>query len=50
MIISDNGFGNNLILFKIRNILICYNTFKGDCMMGKINSRILKIFKNLNVI
>lgn len=50
MIVSDNGFGSVFSLFKIRNILICYNSYKGDYMIGKINSKILRIFKNLNLI
>ena len=50
MIISDNGFGSVYVLFKIRNILVSYNTFKGDNIIGSINMRLLKIFKNLNSI
>ena len=50
MIISDDGFGNIFTVFKIRNIITCYNSYKGDNIIGKINMRILKIFKNLNLI
>jgi len=50
MIISDNGFGSVYVLFKIRNILVSYNILKNDNMMGSINMRLLKIFKNQNSI
>lgn len=47
---SDNGFGSILNVFKFKNILIFYNVAKNENMSGKINYRILKIFKKLNLL
>ena len=50
VIFSDDGFGNVLNLFKIKNVVIMYNVSKDDNKFGKINYRILKILKNANFI
>jgi hypothetical protein len=50
VIISDNGFENLLNIFKIKNIIVMYNIRKEENKMGKINMRILKILKILNLI
>lgn len=48
MIISDNGFGGVYVLFKIRNILISYNTYKGDYVIGRLNMKLLRVFRSMN--
>src|SRR5690242_4322865 len=39
VILSDDGFGNFLNIFKIKNVLIMYNVGKTEYKMGKINLR-----------
>ena len=50
IVISDNGYGSHLNIFKIKNVLIMYNIAKNQYKNGNINLRILKILKRLNIV
>jgi hypothetical protein len=50
VIISDDGMGNILNIFKIKNIVMMYNISKTENKTGKINVRILQVMKKLNLI
>lgn len=50
MILSDDGIGNFLNIFKIKNIVVMYNIEKAQHKLGKLNVRILKILKNMKFI
>ena len=50
MILSEDGFGDMLNIFKVKNVVIFYNLKKQECNFGKVNIRILKILKNSNLI
>ncbi len=50
VIISNNGFGEILTIFKIKNIVLMYTIKKETNKAGGISTRVLRILKKHNFI
>ena len=47
---SDNGMGDILNIFKIKNLVLMYSVRKESNKSGDINIRVLRILKSFNFI
>lgn len=50
LIIADDCIESELIMFKIKNILICCNLLKSNNHSGTFNFKLLKLLKRVGVI